>query len=182
LPFYVPSGESTALEILKQFCAAIVAIYGNTYLQNPNEGDITHILAVSEMQGFPGMLGSLDCMHWTWKNCPVAEHVQYSGKEEKPTIILEAVATHNLWIWHTFFGLLGRLNDITVINRSPIFRKAQDGLAVFFHYQVNGNKYQNGYYLTDGIYPKYATLIQSISEPRGKKSTLPSFKRLIAKT
>jgi hypothetical protein len=162
LPFYIPSGESTALESLKQFCAAIAAIYGNMYLQSPNEEDITCILAVSEMQGFSGMMGSLDCMHWTWKNFPVAKHGQYSGKEGKPTVILEAVATHNLWIWHAFFGLLGKLNNITILDRSPIFQKAQAGLAVLFHYQVNGNKYQHGYYITNGIYPKYAKLIQSI--------------------
>jgi hypothetical protein len=129
------------------------------------------------------MMGSLDCMHWMWKNFPVAEHGQYSGKEGKPTIILEAVATHDLWIWHAFFGLPGMLNNITVLDRSPILRKAQDGLAVLFHYQVNGNKYKRGYYLTDVIYLRYAKLIQLISEPQEKKtSTLPSFKRRIAKT
>jgi hypothetical protein len=111
------------------------------------------------------------CRAWT---------VQWEGS--KPTVILEAVVTHDLWIWNVFFGLPGTLNNITVLDRSPIFRKAQDGLAVLFHYQVNGNKYKNGYYLTDGIYPKYATLIQSISEPRGKKTgTLPSFKRCVTK-
>ncbi|XP_070662469.1 uncharacterized protein [Malus domestica] len=27
------------------------------------------LLRKGEMQGFPGMIGSIDCMHWTWKNC-----------------------------------------------------------------------------------------------------------------
>jgi hypothetical protein len=66
-------------------------------------------------------------MHWVWKNCPVADQGQYSGKEKEPTIVLEAIATHNLWIWHAFFGLPGTLNDITVLDRSPIFRQLQDG-------------------------------------------------------
>ena len=90
------SGESSELESLKTFCAAIVKIYGNAYPQSPNEEEKARISAVSEMQGFPRMMGSLNCMHWTWKNCPIANQGKYSGKEGKPTIILEAVATHDL--------------------------------------------------------------------------------------
>jgi hypothetical protein len=67
------------------------------------------------------MLGSLDCMHWRWKNCPSAWQVQYLGHHHTPTVILlEAVASKDLWIWHAFFGLLGSLNDINVLHRSSI--------------------------------------------------------------
>jgi hypothetical protein len=34
------------------------------------------------------------------------------GDHGVPTIILEAVALHDHWIWHTFFGVLGSNNDI----------------------------------------------------------------------
>jgi hypothetical protein len=165
-------GESTALESLKRFCLAVVKIYVEEYLRSLNKDDLVKILAVSEEQGFPGMMGSLDCMHWGWKNCPVADHGQYSGKEKEPTVILEAVAAHNLWIWHAFFGLPGTLNDINVLNRSPVFEQCQDGINPLFQYFVNGNQYTQGYYLTDGIYPKYATLMQTIPDPQGKKPTL----------
>jgi len=108
-------------------------------------------------------------MHWTWKNYPVGDHGQYTGKEKEPTIVLEAVVSYDLWFWHAFFGLPGTLNDITILDRSPLFQQLQDGEGLSVKYQVNGNHYKMGYYLTDGIYPKYATLIQSISEPRGPK-------------
>jgi hypothetical protein len=51
------------------------------------------------------MLGSLDCMHWRWKNCPSAFQGQFSGHRHHhtPTIILEAVALQDLWIWYAFF-------------------------------------------------------------------------------
>ena len=166
-PFFL--GESTALEATKRFCQTVVHIYSTKYLRRPNKEDMRHILAVSEERRFPGILGSLDCMHWTWKNCPVGDHGQYTGKEKEPTIVLEAVVSHDLWFWHAFFGLPGTLNDITILDQSPLFQQLQDGEGLSVKYKVNGNHYKMGYYLTDGIYPKYATLIQLISEPRGPK-------------
>jgi hypothetical protein len=163
-------GESKALETLKRFCRAIVNIYSVEYLRSPNEEDLKRILSVSEERGFPGMIGSLDCMHWCWKNCPKADHGTYSGKEKEPTVVLEAVASHDLWIWHAFFGLPGTLNDINILDRSPLFQRAQDGTGPSVSYKVNGKTYNQPYYLSDAIYPKYSTLIQSISEPQGQQN------------
>ncbi|KAK9999556.1 hypothetical protein SO802_019159 [Lithocarpus litseifolius] len=67
---YVRIGESTAIESLKKFVEAIVDIYSTEYLRSPNSNDIARLLRVGESRGFPGMLGSIDCMHWKWKNCP----------------------------------------------------------------------------------------------------------------
>ena len=67
------------------------------------------------------MLGSLDCMHWKWKNCPTAWVGQYAGRSESPTIILEAVADYDLWIWHAYFGMPGTNNDINVLKLSNFF-------------------------------------------------------------
>jgi len=68
---YVRIGESTALESLRRFVAAVVEIFEEEYLRHPNEADTARLLALNEKRGFPGMLGSIDCMHWAWKNCPV---------------------------------------------------------------------------------------------------------------
>ena len=37
---------------------------------------------------------------------------------------------------------------------------------------ANGHQYDLAYYLTDGIYPKWSTFIQSITLPQGSKSAL----------
>uniref|UniRef100_A0A2N9ILN1 Uncharacterized protein n=1 Tax=Fagus sylvatica TaxID=28930 RepID=A0A2N9ILN1_FAGSY len=42
------------------------------YLRSPTNNDIAIFLALGESRGFPGMLRSIDCMHWKWKNCPTA--------------------------------------------------------------------------------------------------------------
>ncbi|KAK8956787.1 hypothetical protein KSP39_PZI000415 [Platanthera zijinensis] len=95
---YIRIGESTVIQCLKRFCRAIVQLYKDEYLRSPNANDVTRLLQKGEERGFPGMLGSLDCMHWQWKNCPTAWADQYSERHGGPTIILEAVASYDLWI------------------------------------------------------------------------------------
>ncbi|KAJ9558767.1 hypothetical protein OSB04_013381 [Centaurea solstitialis] len=40
---------------------------------------------------------------------------------ELASVILEAVASHDQWIWHAFFGVSGATNDIIVVNQSSVF-------------------------------------------------------------
>jgi len=166
---YVRIGESTALESLRRFVDAVDELFGEEYLRYPNEADTTRLLAIGEQKGFPGMLGSIDCMHWAWKNCPYEKQGQYKGHVEKPTIILEAVASNDLWIWHAFFGMPGSHNDINVLHRSPLFDNLAEGIAPEVKYSINGHDYTMGYYLADGIYPSWATLVKSITLHMGNK-------------
>ncbi|XP_057770875.1 uncharacterized protein LOC130990668 [Salvia miltiorrhiza] len=70
---YLRIEETTTLACLKKFCKAVVHIFSGQYLKRPTTADVQRLLAIHEAKhGFPGILGSLDCMHWTWKNCPVA--------------------------------------------------------------------------------------------------------------
>ena len=91
-------GETTALESLKKFVTAVIDIFFEEYLRKPNNEDIARLLAHGKHQGFSSMLGSIDCMHWKWKNCPTAWKGQYCGHIREPIIILEVVASYDLWI------------------------------------------------------------------------------------
>ncbi|XP_020243331.1 putative nuclease HARBI1 [Asparagus officinalis] len=166
---YVRIGELTAIVCLKRFYRAIVEVYGDEYLRTPNVDDVARLLQKGEERGFPGMLGSLDCMHWQWKNCPTAWAGQYSGRHGSSTIILEAVASYDLWIWHAYFGLPGSNNDINVLQSSNLFDNLSQGIAPPAHYTIQGKYYDVGYYLADGIYPKWPTLVQTISNSDDKK-------------
>ena len=79
---YLRIGESTAHKSLTQFCNAVISIYGNEYLRHPNKENLEQILAINEKRGFPGMIGSLDCMHWAWKKFSAAWKGQFQGKEK----------------------------------------------------------------------------------------------------
>ena len=73
-------------------------IFAERYLRSLTASDIARLFHVSEQRDFPGMLGSLDCMHWKWKNYPTAWAGQYTGHCGSPTIILKAVADYDLQI------------------------------------------------------------------------------------
>jgi hypothetical protein len=109
-------------------------------------------------------------MHWEWKNCPTAWKGQFTGRGKHPTMILEAVASHDLWIWHAYFGMPGSNNDINVLHRSPVFSAYLRGRASPVSFEVNGRTYNMGYYLADGIYPEWAGFVKSIRYPMEVKT------------
>ncbi|KAL0013093.1 hypothetical protein SO802_000162 [Lithocarpus litseifolius] len=162
---YVRIGENTALESLKKFVTMAIDVFFKEYLRKPNNEDIARLLAHGKRRGFPSMLGSIDSMYWKWKNCPSAWKGQYCGHIREPTIILEAIASYDLWIWHALFGLPGSNNNIHVLERSHVCNELAEGRAPAVRYSINGHDYTMGYYLADGIYPKWATFVKTIPAP-----------------
>ncbi|XP_076910811.1 uncharacterized protein LOC143568571 [Bidens hawaiensis] len=116
------------------------------------------------------MLGSLDCTHWDWEACPVVWQGQYHQDDhDGATIVLDVVASFDLWIWHSFFGMLGANNDIVVINVSPIFDRLINGVGPDTSFSTNCVNYKYEYYLVYGIYPHWATLDHTFTCPTDDK-------------
>ncbi|GKD90627.1 ALP1-like protein [Tanacetum coccineum] len=100
--------ERTSRTALDHFCQDVMEIYGPGFLRKPTVTDIENVyLHHEEKHGFPEMLGSLDCMDWEWFGCPYAFKAQYVRRDHSPNpfILLEAVTSQDLWIWHAFFEL-----------------------------------------------------------------------------
>src|SRR5690348_6277516 len=64
-----------------QVCDAVIALYEAYYPRAPTGEDVARLVEENTKRGFPGMVGSLDCTHVDWDNCPVAWQAQYTGKE-----------------------------------------------------------------------------------------------------
>ncbi|KAJ9563690.1 hypothetical protein OSB04_008850 [Centaurea solstitialis] len=89
----------------------------------------------------------------------------HRGDHQGPTTVLEAVASYDSWIWHAYYGTPGAVNDIVVVNQSPIFNDLFEGKAPDSSFSVNGRQYKHGYYLADGIYPKWTTFVKAYRYP-----------------
>nr|XP_043615794.1 uncharacterized protein LOC122587693 [Erigeron canadensis] len=73
---YLQMGEETTRCYLDYYCKCVFELYQDEYWHRPTPEDIKRLYARhEELHGFPGMLGSIDCMHWPWKNCPKAWQV-----------------------------------------------------------------------------------------------------------
>uniref|UniRef100_A0A0D3ASC5 Myb-like domain-containing protein n=1 Tax=Brassica oleracea var. oleracea TaxID=109376 RepID=A0A0D3ASC5_BRAOL len=87
---YLRLGETTTRSCVENFMEGIIYLFGDEYLRRPTPAGLQRLLDIGEYRGFPGMIESIDCMHWEWKNCPTAWKGQYSRGSGKPTIVLEA--------------------------------------------------------------------------------------------
>ncbi|XP_048495857.2 uncharacterized protein LOC125495245 [Beta vulgaris subsp. vulgaris] len=110
-------------------------------------------------------MGSIDCMHWQWKNCPRAWKGLYQGRSKSATVILEA------WPPETCgYGMhFSEHRELAMISMYwhalRCFDDLYQGRAPEVTFNVNGNTYNRGYYLTDGIYPKWAVFMPAIRLP-----------------
>ncbi|KAI2503188.1 Ribosomal protein-like protein [Fragilaria crotonensis] len=173
---YFQMSVTTARLCLLKFCRIISTDESlrSVFARVMTRADARRVCAIhEENHGVAGMIGSLDCMHVFWKNCPVAWQGSQTGKAGKPTIVLEAFADHNLWFWHHSFGWPGSLNDINIWNRSCLLKAFLDGsfaANVDFEYAIGDKVFQRLWLAVDGIYPELSRFVKTIEEPVNRKS------------
>ncbi|GJX53662.1 ALP1-like protein [Tanacetum coccineum] len=127
---YLQMGATTARKCLQMFCKAIMELYGEEFLRKLTYTDMKKTLCLSRGKAWgdhgPDLL-----------------------------ILLEAIASNDLWIWHAFFGVSGMNNDVNVLRQSPLFNDLKAGKALDVPFVANNVSYKRGYYLTDRIYLKW---------------------------
>ena len=166
-------GASTGLEAMKRFCLAVNEVFSEVALRHPTIHDMNRLLDEGKNAGFPGCIGSIDCMHWEWKNCPSSWKGMFQGMSGRPTVVIEAIlADYSGRFWHFHFGSPGSLNDINVLDRSPLFFNAVNGEAPQVDYVVSGHCYRYAYWLADGRYSTYACFVKTFPQPRTRMQTM----------
>ncbi|GJW20542.1 ALP1-like protein isoform X1 [Tanacetum coccineum] len=141
---YLQIGEHCADDNLDFFTMCIIDLFTAEFLRKPDVNDVQKLYdAHNRIHGLPGMLSSIDCMHWEWINCPKA--------------------------WH---GVAGANNDLTVLNHSLLFDDLLDDIAPGVPFEVNRVTFEKGYYLADGIYPKWVAFVKSFTVAQDERNSV----------
>lgn len=173
---YFQVSTPMAREIYKQFVFAIPRFFQEEYLRLPTVDDLRKTVELHKrVHGVPGMLGLLDCMLTTWKNCPIGWQQSFKGRYQSfSSIVLEAASDYNLWFWHAAYGFSGVLNDGNVLTLSPLLKRMLDGSlsrleeeagVVPFRIDGTAQPFNNSFFLVDGIYPKYSRFVKAVQCP-----------------
>ena len=165
--------ESTLDGFVKAFAKLIKKEFGAQYLNRvPTLQERHAISKAMANKGFPGCLGSWDCKHFVWKNCPARLAGQHQGHAEggKKTLILEAISDHRKYVWQFNFGDPGMLNDQNVLDKSSIVANIMRGNFITIEpYSINGSVRDWMYFLVDGIYPDWSIFVSTYASKTDPK-------------
>ena len=91
-----------ARKTFHEFNDTITKTHAEECLWAPDAEDLRNAFQFHELKHGKkgGMLGSLDCSHSPWKNCPVAWQQSFQGAKKTPTVVLEAICDQHLCCGH----------------------------------------------------------------------------------
>lgn len=158
-------------DYFQSFVKIMVSDFAPLFLNRPMSSDeLTEVSEQFKELGFPGCVGSIDCMKLIWKNCPTEENGQYHNSNSgKLATIQCGWCDHDRYIWHWFAGRPGTNNDLNVMAHSPLFQKifnnrlpfiVQNGYSVVPHRPKHHVRYLFG----DDIYPPWPLFIKLIPD------------------
>jgi hypothetical protein len=155
----------TARVFFHDFCAKFSSTLYHVYVQPPTTSeDIKNVTTIYKLLGFPGAVGSIDCVHVRWDKCPFSLRSSCSGKEGYPTLAYEACVDHSKKILSVTQSHYGARNDKTIVRYDEHVMNVRNGDLyadeIFHLYDEHGvPQEQKGLYLIcDGGYHKWSCL------------------------
>jgi hypothetical protein len=167
--------ESTVKLCLKAFIDVIETEFHVEFLRYSTTAELKSLMKRMSLRGFPGAWVSIDCSHMTWKTCLTALQGQYRNKIGQCSIVTEVVCDENLRAWKAFLGMPGSLNDINVLDHSPMVQDIMCGTFLpHIDYKIRGTTHDIPYLVADGLYPELPMLAKTFAHPATKKGKLYS--------
>eukprot|EP00918_Siedleckia_nematoides_P086696 GHVU01190804.1.p1 GENE.GHVU01190804.1~~GHVU01190804.1.p1 ORF type:complete len:434 (+),score=50.46 GHVU01190804.1:139-1440(+) len=158
--------KSSAHVYLIRVMMGLVRVYREEWLRQPRPEETAALELQNRRRGFPGMIGSIDCMLCYWDMCPAAWAGAYTGRAKRPTLVLEAVASESRRVWHYYFGLPGACNDLNAFDASPVGDLFTTPTGAFRKpFTVSGQRFNSLYMLGDGIYPSIPFIATPLEAP-----------------
>ena len=94
---YIGVHENSGRLMLLHYWIRLDVFYGPTNLGAWTEEAIKKGMDINSGRGFTGMLGSIDCTHWVWKNWPMPRAKQFRDRSGIRPVIAKAVAGSNMY-------------------------------------------------------------------------------------
>ena len=133
------------------------------YVHGPrNNEELNTITSLYAACGFPGCVGSTDCVHIRWEMCPAVWASAYrNGKHNYASIAYEMTVDHSKRFQSTTIGHYGTTSDKTVVKFDGFVTEVRFGelfTQAQYKLQIDDNRWivEKGLYLlVDGGYHKW---------------------------
>ena len=126
----------------------------------------------TSQKGLPGCVGSINCVHVRWDNCPAGLLGECVGKEGKPTLAFEVVVDHDRRVQSVSGYCHGAQNDKTILKHDrAVTTLRTPGLFLSektFELETNDiggtEEHKGAYFICDGGYSMWTCLIPPYKE------------------
>ena len=133
------------------------------YVHGPrNNSEMENVSGLYAASGFPGCIGSTDCVHIRWEKCPSVEATTYrNGKYTFTSIAYEMTVTHSKKFQATTIGHYGTTLDKTIVKFDRLVRNIRSKKCFTnaeYKLQIGPNEWiteKGVYILVDGGYHKW---------------------------
>ena len=143
-----------------------------------NTDELNAVTSLYSAVGFPGCVGSTDCVHIRWEMCPALHFNTYkNGKNSYASIAYEMTVDHSKRFQSTTIGHYGTTSDMTIVKFDGFVNKVKTEAfytETAFKYQVADNQWalEKGLYLlVDGGYHKWRIMQCPFKFSMDEKST-----------
>jgi len=165
-----PSGVSPTHcdTIFKQFIHNFSSHFKDVFITLPQPQQLKNMMEVYAAMGFPGCVGSVDCTHIRWWNCPRKRQNLCRGKEGFPTLAFQVLVDPSRRIQFVSKSFFGSLNDKNICDVDKFIYNNNGGMlnasgtarllykdVIYDIFNKDGEviTLRGGYFISDGGYP-----------------------------